>query len=135
MHIFIPHHKGYIYIHIYQYLRLPRSVQTDSGTHPVSSSRGSVFGVLNGQGVKITTHLRVVPKVRMRRAVLMFPLQSVTAYTKISLSSIMLLRSRLRERDMAQFSLFIPTEITLLSLLGKYSAVPMHYEFTSADLD
>ena len=47
----------------------------------------------------------------------------------------LLIRSQSRERDMVQFSLLIPPEITLLNLLEKYSAVPTSYVFTSADLD
>jgi len=47
----------------------------------------------------------------------------------------LLIRSQSRDRDMVQFSLLVPPEITLLSLLGKYSIVPTPYVFTSADLD
>jgi hypothetical protein len=47
----------------------------------------------------------------------------------------LLIRSQSRERGMVHFSLLIPPEITLLSLLGKYSVVPTPYVFTPADLE
>lgn len=91
------------------------------------------MGGLKRPKLEITT--RVVPKVKKSRAVLPLRLHSVTARTKIFLPSMLLIRSQSRDRDMVQFSLLVPPEITLLSLLGKYSIVPTPYVFTSADLD
>jgi len=46
---------------------LCRSVQTDSGAHPTCSP--SEFRGQSGRGVKLTTHLQLVPRLRMRGAV------------------------------------------------------------------
>jgi len=51
-----------------------KTVQTESGAHPASHSIGT--GVLsqryNGGGVKMTTYLQLVPRLRMRGAIPLF---------------------------------------------------------------
>ena len=58
-----------------------QNVQTASGAHPALYSMGS--GVLSrgysGRGVKLTTHLHLVPRLRMSGAIPLIPLYAFMA--------------------------------------------------------
>jgi len=55
-----------------KYFSFQKSVQTDSRAHPLSYSAnngGSYSGRFRGRGVKLTTHIHLVPKLRMSTAI------------------------------------------------------------------
>jgi hypothetical protein len=64
-----------------------RIVQTGSGTHPDFYSKTIVFpvGVLSGLGVKLTIHLRLVPRLRMSGATPPSPPNAFMAWTETTL--------------------------------------------------
>ena len=58
-------------------------VQTNSGVHSASYSirNGVVSRGQSSQGVKLTTHFRLVPRLRMRGAIPVLPLYALTLWT------------------------------------------------------
>ena len=70
------------------YLSLPKNVQTGSGAHPASHVMdiGGLSIEKISRGMKLTTHLQLVPRLTMRGAIPLHPLYAFMAWTAITSS-------------------------------------------------
>ena len=92
-------------------LSVLQNVHTGSGAHPASYSMitGALFGGgWNCRSLKLTTHLHLVPRLRMSGAIPLLPLYAFVAWTGkalpfylsiFRLTLLQLLRNKIRERE------------------------------------
>ena len=110
---------------------LLRNVQNGSGSHLASYSMGTAVlcGGQSGRGLKLTTHLHPLPRLRMNGVILLRPLYAFMAWTGKSSpftgQTIIFDSSRSLQRNSGTPSQIIPTPRIFTSFTIHYSLIAL----------